>query len=123
MRRALTLLNEAGDVTIVWDEADDEKMIAIIEKKLAEGVVFFLIEPRLGGLMPPKKTALRQADDALRQRAVSIHDEDVARFLETSATAETMKSPEKPVRARKRSTDPKEIAASESVGVRQLRGG
>lgn len=36
--RAVTLLNEMGDTTIVWTQDRDDEMERIIEKKMAEGV-------------------------------------------------------------------------------------
>lgn len=54
--RATTILNQSGDTTIVWTEDRDDEMVEIIRKKMAEGITFFVIEPRFFGLLPAKKT-------------------------------------------------------------------
>lgn len=36
MTRALTILNELGDVTLIWDPAQDDKMEAMIAKKIRQ---------------------------------------------------------------------------------------
>ena len=42
--RMLTLLCEAGDVTLSWTEDKDSEMEEIIRRKMAEGVTFFIVE-------------------------------------------------------------------------------
>lgn len=120
--RALTLLNEQGDQSLIWDEDSDETMIAFIEAKMKAGWQFFIVEPRFFGLLPPKKTPLKNAEEACKYRAVSIRDEDMARLVEEGA-ADIVRTPPEPVKAVKKSKDPKEIASSQSVGVRAARGG
>lgn len=44
-RRALALLNEMGDLTITWEADKDDEMAVIIQKKLDQGIRFFIIEP------------------------------------------------------------------------------
>ena len=67
--RATTIMGEQGDVTIVWTEDEDDKMEAIIAAKMAQGVVFFIVEPRFFGLLPAKKTELTDAALARKHRA------------------------------------------------------
>jgi len=120
--RAVTMLNESGDTTIVWTEDRDEEMRDIIEKKMAAGVSFFIVEPRFFGILPPKKTRVESVDDALKHRALSIPDEDFSRFVE-SGSGDAVKTPDAPVKGARRSKDAKEIAASQSVGVKPMKGG
>lgn len=122
MMRSLTILNDRGDVTIVWEEDSDDKMEAIIEEKMKQGVIFFIIEPRLGGLAAPKKTKLGDAADAKNYRALAIRDEQFASFV-SSGAGEAIKTPEtKAVTVRKAKTA-KEVATSETVAVKQMQGG
>jgi len=121
-QRALTMLNQLGEVTIVWDEEHDAEMEAIITEKMAHGVVFFIIEPRFFGLLPPKRTQLSDAAEALRHRALAVADEHLAAFVSSGAGA-TVKTPSTKVRGSRKSTNAKEVAASQSVGVRPARGG
>jgi hypothetical protein len=121
--RGMTILNQQGDVTLVWEEEDDDKIIPVIEKKLAEGFAFFIIEPRLMGLMKPKKVRLTDAEEARRHRALAIRDEDLAGFLRAGDTAVTVRTPASRVRGSRKSTSASEIAAAESVAVQPMRGG
>jgi hypothetical protein len=123
MKRALTILNKTGDKTIIWDPEDDEKIISIIQKKLDAGVSFFIIKPRLGGLLAPDKVPLKKVRDAVKHRALAIADEDFEKFVGESATADVIKTPEARVEVVKKSKSAKEIAASESVGVQPMQGG
>jgi len=121
MERSLTLLNRSGDVTIIWTEESDAVIEAIIAKKMAEGITFFIVEPVAGGLAPPRKTKLNDPEQARNNRAVVIDDADLAAFIDTGAAA-IVKSPKRG-RTVKRATDPKEVAKSSSVAVKQRRGG
>lgn len=122
MPRALTMLNEQGDVIVAWTEERDAEMIEIIRKKMAAGIVFFIIEPRMGGLLPPSKKPLNKAEDARKYRALSIRDEDFRAFTETVG-AELVPTPDVPVKAVRRAKTPEEVATNESVGVAQNKGG
>ena len=115
--RALTLLNESGDTTITWEEADDEKWESIIQKKMAEGFVFFIIKPRAR-----KKTTLTTAKDAFAKRTVYIKDEDIHKLLE-EGHGTVIKTPKAPPETVRRGKSAKEVASSQSVGMGQRRGG
>lgn len=81
-QRATTLLNLSGDTTIVWDEAEDEKMKAIIEKKMAEGFTFFIVPPRIFNIIPRPAREAGNVDEAMRYRALRVKDPD---FLDVIA--------------------------------------
>jgi hypothetical protein len=121
--RALTILNEQGDVTLIWEEADDAAVLPVIEKKMKEGTVFFLIEPRMGGFAPPAKRELRDVEAARQHRALSIRDEDFAAFASASKTAQVVKTPKTGAAAVRKAASAKEVAGGETVGVRPMAGG
>lgn len=120
--RATTILNETGDTTIVWTDDRDAEMEEIIRRKMSEGVTFFIIEPRFMGFLPPKRTKLDDASKANQHRALSIPDADFAKFVE-SGSGEAVSTPRESVRGSRVSRDASEVARSESVGTRPLRGG
>jgi hypothetical protein len=123
MKRALTILNETGDVTITWDEENDERMLAIVEKKMAAGITFFLIEPRMGGLVAPDTSKpLKKVNDALKYRALSMKDEDFEAMV-AEGQADLVQTPAAPARTVRKARTAREVASSESVGVRPMRGG
>jgi hypothetical protein len=120
--RALTMLNEMGDLTIVWEAQNDAAMEALIQKRMDEGVIFFVITPRLGGFVAPDRTKLKSTTEAMKHRALSIPDEEVQKFV-SGGLAEVISTPVAPVKGSRRSKSAKEVSKNESVGVRQRRGG
>ena len=120
--RSTTLLNECGDTTIIWTEEDDEKWEAIIAKKMKEGVTFFIVEPRFFGLLPAKRTQITNAKQALKHRAITIPDEDIAKLVESGA-GEAVSSPDASIKSTGITRDPKEAAKSQTVGVKPRKGG
>ena len=120
--RATTILNEAGDQTIVWTEDRDDEMVEIIKKKMAQGIVFFVIEPRFFGLLPSRRTELKEADEARKHRALAIRDEDFRKFV-SDGDGEVVKTPDKPVQTVRRAKDATDAAKSETVGVKPMKGG
>jgi hypothetical protein len=81
--RELSIMDSSGDTTIGWSEDQDDIMRAFIEKKMADGWSFFLLKPRLGGYLPPRRMKLtRLADLAADDRAISVTDADFRQLLE-----------------------------------------
>lgn len=132
MIRALTMLNEHGDTTLVWSPDRDDDMEAIIQKKMDEGCIFYVIEPRFG-----TREVLRDARHANRNRMLAIRDEDFAKFVGASVpasagvvsenatppTAAVVDTPAAPVKTVRRGRTAREVARSESVGMKPRRGG
>lgn len=120
--RAITFLNEAGDTTIVWTPDRDAEMELIIQKKMDEGVMFYIIDPRFG--MREKLTDVR---DASRHRMLAIPDEDMAKFVGMSvgdeASAAVVATPKTKAKNARRGRSAKEVVKSESVAVRPRKGG
>ena len=123
MNRALTILNETGDVTITWDAENDERMLEIIEKKMKAGITFFLIEPRMNGLVAPDTSKqLKKAKDSLKHRALSMKDKDFEDMV-AEGKAVLVQTPDAPAKTVRKASSAREVATAESVGVRQMRGG
>lgn len=123
MNRALTILNETGDVTITWDEDADERILPLIEAKMKAGFTFFLIEPRMGGLVAPDTSKpLKKVKDALKHRALSIKDEDFESLV-AEGKADLVRTPAVPARTTRKARTAREVTAGESVAVQPMRGG
>lgn len=116
--RALTMLNETGDTTLVWTSDRDDEMEQIIARKMREGCIFYIIEPRFG-----TREILRQAGDANRHRMLAIPDADFAKFVGGTHTIAVVSTPKTPVKSVRRAKTAKEVATSESVGHAPRRGG
>lgn len=122
-KRALTILNETGDVTITWDAENDERMLPLIEAKMKAGFTFFLIEPRMGGLVAPDTSKpLKKVKDALKYRALSMKDEDFEGLV-AEGKADLVRTPEVPARTTRKARTAREVTTGESVAVQPMRGG
>lgn len=122
------MLNSAGHMTIIWTPDSDAAMEEIIEKKISEGVTFYLLEPVAGGMAPPRETELTLPVDARHARALAVHDEDLAKFvgsgLGTASLAPYVPPPPAAAKPTKRAKTAKEVAtAPAAVGVKPRRGG
>lgn len=120
--RSLTMLNESGDTTISWTEDRDDEMEAIIQKKMDEGITFFIIKRGRGQTLTERGPKLETAVDARKQRALVIPDEDLAKFV-SSGEAVVTKASDTSIESSELSRDAKKVARSTSVGVKQRRGG
>ena len=125
--RSLRMLNSAGHMTIIWTPKSDAAMEAIIEKKMAEGVTFYLLSPVAGGLAPPREEVLTHSMNARHQRALAIHDEDLAKFvgdgLGVATLAPTVPEPAAKKPGRRAKTAKEVATADNAVGVKQRKGG
>lgn len=119
--RSMTLLNEMGDIEVTWDSQNDDAMREVIEKKMKEGVRFFILKPFPGGFLY-RKTALKTMDQ-LKENRVKIGDNDVEKLFEagkvevvrtqSGATLETVGI----------AKTAKEASTKRTVGVKALQGG
>lgn len=71
---SITFLNESGDITITWDKQNEEAMLALIEQKRKEGYTFFILKPRLGGLLGNKKVEVESIEQARKAGSVVAND-------------------------------------------------
>ena len=121
-----TMFTSRGDVTLVWDEADDPQILAMIEAQMAAGMTFFIIEPRLGGMAAPNKVPLTNPKDALKQRIIAMslagNERAIIPAIESGA-ATPAPTPEKPARTRRKAATAEKVAANETVGVKAKGGG
>ena len=120
--RVLTMLNEAGDTSISWTEDRDLEMQSIIEKKMAEGVTFFIVVRGRGQTLTKRGPKLEDAADASKQRSLIIPDEDLRKFVE-AGSGKAVATPTGKITKSRVSRNAKEISKSETVGVKQRRGG
>ena len=126
MTRSLTMLNQSGDTTVTWEPENDEAMMAIIEKKMAAGVSFFIVPMTKTGKPDKRKKPVKveNAEQARRARAVSIPDADLAKFV-SEGLGDVIKAPEQPMSrgSVRRARTPREAVDNHTVGVAPRRGG
>ena len=69
---SLTLLNEMGDLTLAWDAKHDADVKKIIEKKMKEGIRFFIVKP-----FDEKNLSQIKSLKDVAGREVIVKDEDI----------------------------------------------
>lgn len=129
--RSLTFLNESGDVIIGWDESTDDKMLELIKKKMSEGMVFFIVKPRILNMLPPMKEELKNPYEAFINRHITVHDDDFQQLIAQGAAAtfkraevkQTGKKPSIIEQGIKMAKSATEVVQNHTVGVRPRAGG
>jgi hypothetical protein len=119
----LTLLNGSGDTTIAWDDSEDESMRELIEEKMKEGWSFFIITPRLGGLLPPKKKPLlsmRQLDQD--ERSIGLDGAKLVNLLKSGKVRSVERDKEK-IETVARAATADDVIGAKAVAVKPKRGG
>lgn len=123
--RSLTMLNEKGDTKITWPPEHDDEMEAIIARKMAAGVTFYIVPVRKSGQRGPtgKPKPLTDAAKAREHRALSIPDADFSKFV-LEGKGEVLVTVEPAVtQTVTRAKTPKQVATGHSVGIQPRRGG
>ena len=119
--RSMTLLNEMGDVEVTWDSKNDDAMREVIEKKMKEGVRFFILKPFPGGFLY-RKTALKTMDQ-LKENRVKIGDNDVEKLFEAGKVEVVRTQSGASLETVGVAKTAKEAASKRTVGVKPLQGG
>ena len=128
---SITFLNSSGDITITWDDQNKESIIAMIEKKMAEGYTFFTTKklPLVNLYRNVKVTKENLSkcksviidDDAFEQMVMSIDDRDVAEQVRSGnanfARQNLFGSDHNIER------NAKKVAKSQAIAVRPISGG
>lgn len=117
MERSMTLLNEMGDLTITWDSDKDDEMAKIIQKKLDQGIRFFVIQP-----FNKKHVEVKTLAD-ITGRTITVPDEDVEKLFTDGKVGIIQRVVGTVVDTIHAATSVKEIATNHTVGVKQLSGG
>mgnify|MGYP006421471865 CR=1 FL=1 len=72
MSRNLTFLNQMGDITITWDSSEDEVIKNMIQNKIDQGYVFFVIERKF---LFKKKNKISHINQLANKNSVILEDE------------------------------------------------
>jgi hypothetical protein len=123
--RTLTFLNMSGHSTLTWTKTNDEMMRALIESKLKAGFAFWILKPRAGGLFGERRVRLKNIEQAMDARRLSMDDEDFAKII-SEGGVQLVATPDQPSNAldgARQSRDPAEIASSRTIGIRAYSGG
>jgi hypothetical protein len=117
--RTLILMNQLGDVEISWDSNQDEAMREIIQKKMDEGIKFFMVNVK--GTKVSRKR-LKDMDDLQRYR-INVADDDIKALFETGKVEFARRDTDTVHVTTHRTTSAAEAASGASVAVPQFKGG
>lgn len=124
--RTMTLFDESGDTSVAWDNEHDFEMKKIIEKKMKEGITFYIVKPRFGGLLGESKKKLTNVSQ-IRENKVTVHDKDMMKFFGVSGSGKMIlnstSDEEDTVEYVKQADSAEEVSQNHSVGVRPVRAG
>ncbi len=119
--RELMFLNCFGDVTLTWEEQDDEKMKKHIQKLIDEGHMFFIIKKKF--LIFNKEVQVNCSKE-INNNKVLIKDDKMAGILLDVKNAKlASKDKDDSYDVVKGSKNPEEIVKSQAVCVKPSRGG
>jgi len=111
----LSAEHEVGDVGIAWTEDEDATMEALIQRKMDEGVRFFVVAS-VG-----ERTEIQRIQD-IPDRKVVFGDEDIQRMFDQGRVG-FMARLRAGFQVLRRTTDAREAARSHTWAIRQLSGG
>lgn len=134
---SICFLNRTGDITVSWDESNEDAVLDMVAQKMKEGYSFFILKPRMFGLCSPKKVRANSiaevkaagavvVDDAAFDKMMSkakVDDPQVEKALadgtmklvsaDAAGSADTVR----------RATSPQEVVRNQTVAVRRVVGG
>jgi hypothetical protein len=116
------LLDETGDTTVAWDEDSESLVLPVIAKKMAEGMVFYVLEERKIPFLPPRKTKVRDLRHAAEAGAVTVADKDFLQLVGLGK-ATPVKHVDGEMQATRRAREPREVVCAHTVAVKPQRGG
>lgn len=85
---AITWLNMSGDVTITWDEGNQEVVRELVKEKMAQGYSFFILKPRKLKVLGNKKVALTHISQLENAKGVVVPDSVVTSLVDRLGDAE-----------------------------------
>jgi hypothetical protein len=112
-------MNQLGDVEISWDSDQDETMRGIIQKKMDEGVRFFMVNVK--GTKVSRKR-LKDMDDLQRYR-INVADHDIQKLFESGKIEFSRRDTDEVHVTTHLAASANEAASGSSVGVQQFKGG
>ena len=134
-QNAITFLNLTGDVTITWDDENDEKIKTLVRKKMDEGYTFFTMRKVVIDAIQIKRKVGVKGIDTLKSLIIDdetfdkmvegLDDRDLADVLrlQTGQLAKRRgESREFTAQKRARSAD-EVIEAKQAVALRPIYGG
>lgn len=121
MQNSITFLDQSGDTTIVWDSDTEEKILKLIEAKMAQGYVFYLVK-KVPLLNVSRRIATKSMKQIKEAGSVILKDAELERLF-LGGDIGTTSRPSTMIDTVKKASNANEVVVSQSVAVRPTRGG
>lgn len=119
--RELIMLDETGHSEFSWTEDTDEVMIEFIQKKMKQGVRFFILEPRK--ILPDKMKPVNSVFDIGPNRKVSVSDSDMRKIVESGYPISTSVASDENLKTTGIAKTATEVVQNRTMAMRPVRGG
>ena len=128
-------MNLTGDITIVWDEQNREKILEIIKKKMEEGYTFFTTKKYMFGKIKRKSTITDRdirrgkiediiiTDKQFDKMIQDMDDRDLVMLVKTNVAEVAKRKDKDQLQALERAKKPEDVIDKDSLAVRPLKGG
>lgn len=128
-----TFPNMCGDVTIVWDEHNKERVLEVIRKKMSEGFTFFTTKKFAFKRMTMRVKVNKRNIDTLEEIVISdeefeklvqgMGDSDVADLVSSNSATLAKRQGRSALTVMERANKAEDVIARDSVGIRPIMGG
>ena len=115
--RVMHLMDETGHTSLGWDPSDDEWVLPMIRRKMAQGFTFWIVKRN-----PLREVQLERIEDLADARHVIIRDDDSRQLFESGRIG-VIANDESDLDTVGRATTAEEVVRGETVAHRPLRGG
>jgi hypothetical protein len=112
------IMDANGHTSLGWDAADDEWMLPLIRRKMAEGYVFWIVRRN-----PLREVRMERIEDIGETRHVIIRDAQSRELLEQGRIGLVTVDADDDLEVVGRASTAEEVAANDTVSHRPLRGG
>lgn len=128
-----TFLNMTGDITIVWDAQNRDRIIEIVRKKMAEGYTFFTTKRFLFDLLSTRTRVTKKNIEGIEELVITdaqfekmvadMDDPDVAELVRGNKASLAKRKGKKEMTAMRRAKTPEEVVDCDSLAIRPIHGG
>lgn len=117
--RSCIFLNENGDTTIAWDDSNDEAMTRLIQKKMDEGMTFFVVNRYI----PFIKHKIKDSKDVIPERKIVVKDADFNEMINNETVSTYKRNSNDNFETVRNATSAYDAATNHTVAIRQRVGG
>lgn len=116
--RIMRFMDGGGHTSFGWDPEDDEWVLPMIRRKMAQGYVFWIVRRR-----PLREIQLTRVGEIGENRHVIIRDQASRELFEQGRIALAHEEDDEPLERIGIADTPEEAVASDTIAHRGLRGG